>query len=86
MDGGVRRERRIQVDDATVVHDEQLFWSGITCGFCLPGTVARLVRSQDGLPIGVQIVARPHDDRTTIAVASLIEALNGGFSPPPGWE
>jgi Asp-tRNA(Asn)/Glu-tRNA(Gln) amidotransferase A subunit family amidase len=86
MDGGVRRERRIQVDDATVVHDEQLFWSGITCGFYLPGTVARLVRSQDGLPIGVQIVARPHDDRTTIAVASLIEALNGGFSPPPGWE
>jgi len=86
MDGGVRWKRHIQVGDATVAHDEQLLWSGITCGFYLPGTVAPLVRSQDGLPIGVQIVARPHDDRSTIAVASLTEALNGGFSPPPGRE
>jgi amidase len=83
---GVRWDRQIQVGDATVAHDEQLFWSGITCGFYLPSTVAPMVRSKDGLPIGVQIVARSHDDRTTIAVASLIEALNGGFVPPPGWE
>ena len=68
-----------------VAHDEQLFWSGITGGFYPPSTVAPIVRSRDDLPIGVQIVARPYEDRKTIAVASL-EALNGGFVPPPGWD
>jgi amidase len=86
VEGGVRWDRQIQVGDTTVAHDEQLFWSGITCGFYLPSTVAPMARSRNGSPIGVQIAARPHDDHTTIAVASLIEALNGGFVPPPGWE
>jgi amidase len=47
--------------------------------------VAPVARSRDGLPNGVQLVARPSSDRTTIAVAGLIEALQGGFVPPPGW-
>jgi amidase len=85
MEGGVRRDRRVQVGDLTVAHDELLFWSGVTCGFHLPSSVAPVARSRDGLPIGVQIVARPYGDRTTIAVAGLIEALHGGFVPPPGW-
>jgi amidase len=62
-----------------------LFWSG-TCGFYLPGTGTPIARSNQGLPIGVQIVDRPHADRTTIAVAGMIEDLNGGFCAPPGWE
>jgi hypothetical protein len=47
---------------------------------------APITRSQNGLPIRVQIVARSHGDRTTIAVAALIELLSGGFAPPPGWD
>ncbi|HYZ75032.1 MAG TPA: amidase [Chthoniobacterales bacterium] len=86
MEDGIRWDRQIQIDDVVVAHDEQLFWSGITCGFYLPSTVAPITRSKDGLPIGVQIVARSHGDRTTIAVAALIELLNGGFVPPPGWD
>jgi amidase len=85
MESGVRWDRQIRVGGAMVAHDEQLFWSGITCGFYLPSAVAPIVRSRDGLRIGVQIVARPYEDPQTIAVASL-EALNGGFVPPPGWE
>jgi amidase len=85
MEEGVRWERRVQVGDWSIAHDELLFWSGITCGFHLPSSVAPIARSKDGLPIGVQIVARPYGDRTTIAVAGLIEALHGGFVPPPGW-
>ncbi len=61
-------------------------YNDITCGLSLPSTVAPMAPSKDGLPIGVQIAARRHDDRTTtIAVAGLIEALNGGFVAP-GWE
>jgi amidase len=74
------------VGDLSIAHDELLFWSGITGGFHLPSSVAPIAQSKDGLPIGVQIVAQPYGDRTTIAVAGLIEALRGGFVPPPGWE
>ena len=40
-------------------------------------------RSDDGLPIGVQIVGGYLEDRTTIAFARLIEREFGGFTPPP---
>jgi amidase len=86
MEGGIRWDRQIQIDDVTVAHDEQLFWSGITGGFYLPSTVAPIERNKNGLPIGVQIVARSHGDRTTIGVAALIEFLSDGFAPPPGWD
>jgi hypothetical protein len=39
-----------------VAHDEQLFWSDIIGGFCLPSTVIPIAQREDGLPIGVQIV------------------------------
>jgi amidase len=86
MDSQPRWDRMVQVGDATVAHDELLFWSGISGGFDLPSTVMPIGRSSDGLPIGVQIVGRPFADNTTIAAAGLIAALRGGFVPPPGWE
>jgi amidase len=86
MDSQPRWDRVVQVGHTTVAHDELLFWSGISAGFGLPSSVAPIGRSTDGLPIGVQIVGRPFADNTTIGVAGLIEALRGGFVPPPGWE
>jgi len=71
-------------NECQVAHDELLFWSGVTCGSHLPSSVA-FARGSNGLPIGVQVVARPYGDRTTIAVAGLIEALQGDFVAPPGW-
>ena len=85
MEGGVRWDRQVQVGGCQVAHDELLFWSGVTCGFHLPSSVAPVARSREGLPIRVQVVARPFGDRTTIAVAGQIEALKGGFVAPPGW-
>jgi amidase len=86
MDSQPRWDRMVQVGHATVAHDELLFWSGISGGFGLPSSVMPIGRSTEGLPIGVQIVARPFADNMTIAVAGLIEALRGGFVPPSGWE
>ena len=37
-----------------------------------------------GLPVGIQIVGPYLEDRTTLAVARLVEELLGGFVPPPG--
>jgi Asp-tRNA(Asn)/Glu-tRNA(Gln) amidotransferase A subunit family amidase len=50
----------------------------------LPVTVAPIDRSQNGLPIGMQIIGPYLEDRTTIAFAEYIEREIGGFVPPPG--
>ena len=42
-------------------------------------------RTPDGLPVGVQVIAPLYHDRTAVAVAGHLEALLGGFVPPPGY-
>jgi len=48
-----------------------------------PGAVVRGGTSADGLPIGVQVVARPWRDDVALAAAGRIEASLGGWQPPP---
>jgi amidase len=79
-------ERRLDVDGVAMPFNDQLFWPGITCGYHLPATVAPAGLSSTGLPIGVQIVGRLHDDLTTIAVAGMLEQDFRPFTPPPGWD
>lgn len=50
-----------------------------------PAAVVRCGTSNDGLPIGVQIVARPWHDTTALAVAAHLEQVFGGWQPPPLW-
>lgn len=48
-----------------------------------PSAVVRCGTSKEGLPIGVQIVARPWQDATALAIAGRLEAVFGGWRPPP---
>jgi amidase len=48
-----------------------------------PAAVVRCGTSTQGLPVGVQIVARPWEDATALAVAGHLEAALGGWRPPP---
>jgi Asp-tRNA(Asn)/Glu-tRNA(Gln) amidotransferase A subunit family amidase len=48
-----------------------------------PGAVVPVGQSPEGLPIGVQIVARPWEDEAALAVAAKIEAACGGYRRPP---
>jgi amidase len=48
-----------------------------------PAAVVRCGTSKEGLPVGVQIVARPWEDATVLAVAGRLEAALGGWRPPP---
>ena len=66
--------------------NEMLFWPGIIGGYHLPASVAPLGLSREGLPFGVQIAGPLHGDRTTLAVAALLEKAWRGFTPPPGWD
>ena len=48
-----------------------------------PAAVVRCGTSDEGLPVGVQVVARPWQDETALAVAALLEKELGGWRPPP---
>lgn len=59
--------------------------SGYTQIYNLTGWPAAVVRagvSGDGLPIGVQIVAKPWRDDVALAVAAAVEAKTGGYRQP----
>ncbi len=48
-----------------------------------PAATVRCATSADGLPIGVQLVARPWRDDVALAAAVAVEQALGGWSPPP---
>ena len=47
-----------------------------------PGTVVRGGTSSDGLPIGVQVIARPWREDVSLALAALLESALGGWQNP----
>jgi amidase len=47
-----------------------------------PAAVIPVDQSPEGLPIGVQIVARPFEDETALGVAAVVDAAFG-YRPPP---
>lgn len=48
-----------------------------------PAAVVRCGTSKEELPIGVQVVARPWQDATALAVAAHLEKVFGGWRSPP---
>jgi amidase len=47
-----------------------------------PAAVVPVGRSPEGLPIGVQVVARPFEDEVALGVAAIVDAAFG-YRPPP---
>jgi amidase len=48
-----------------------------------PGVVVRGGITSEGLPVGVQILARPFREDVALAVAKAVEAASGGWQLPP---
>lgn len=48
-----------------------------------PSVVVRCGTTKDGLPIGVQVIAKPWHDATALAVAKQLESIMGGWQPSP---
>jgi amidase len=80
-----RRARRLQIDGADHIYDDQVVWASLATLTGLPAAVAPIGRSDAGLPIGVQIIGPFLEDRTPVHVAGLIERELGGFVPPPAF-
>src|SRR5271155_3397480 len=75
-------ERSWNIDGQTVEYLDA--WS-YTEWFNLLGTPAAAIpfgRSKEGLPIGVQIVARPWEEELVLAVAAELEAQGGAWQTP----
>jgi amidase len=77
--------RRIQVDGKAIPHADLGAWSALATLPGLPATAMPIGTSEEGLPIGVQIVGPFLEDRTTLAFADLAERAFGGFRAPPGF-
>lgn len=75
--------RRISVDGTEVPYADQTMWNSIATLAGLPATAMPIGHSDEGLPIGMQIIGPYLEDRTTIAFAELIEREVGGFVIPP---
>jgi amidase len=83
--------RRIKIDGKDHVYTDQLAWPGIATLPGLPATAIPLGlsgqgSSNQGLPVGVQIVGPWLEDRTPLKLAELIEREFGGFIPPPTFD
>jgi amidase len=76
--------RTVLVNGVPRVGTEAVVWAGFVGAAGLPATVAPVGLSDDGLPVGVQIVGPYLEDYTTIDFARLIADIIGGYNPPPG--
>lgn len=77
-------QRSIMVNGQPLPLTSQLFWAGHS-GLCgLPSTVAPIGPARDGLPVGVQIVARRYGDLTSLRFAQLLEDAGYAFQRPRG--
>jgi amidase len=82
---GERHERVIPVNGKMVSTIDQRFWAGYSCNFYLPSTVAPLGLSEEGLPLGVQIITREYGDYTALRFAEFLEKEWRSFVAPSGF-
>jgi amidase len=80
-----RLERTIDVGGQPRPYLDQIVWPTCVNMGGLPATAAPVGLTPRGLPVGAQVVARPGEDRTTIAVAGLLAEVTGGAGRPPGY-
>lgn len=76
-------QRFIDVDGDHRDYLEQIFWCGLANCSYLPATVIPTGLSDNGLPVGVQIMGPEFADLITLDVAEKLEACGFVYSPPP---
>lgn len=76
--------RRISVNGAESPYTDQLKWTSLASHLGLPATSAPVGLSDEGLPVGVQVVGPELADTTTIAFSRLMASVLGSYRLPPG--
>ncbi|MGL4243237.1 MAG: amidase family protein [Beijerinckiaceae bacterium] len=75
--------RTLDVDGEARPYLDFLHWASLAAGCDLPAATGPAGFTPEGMPRGVQIIAPMLEDRTAIAVAGMLQELQGGFRPPP---
>ena len=75
-------ERSWAIDGLTVEYLDAWRFTEWFNALGAPGAVVPVGSSPEGLPIGVQIVARPFEDETALGIAAVVDAAFG-YRPPP---
>ncbi|MFJ5368371.1 amidase [Bosea sp. CER48] len=75
--------RRLGVNGEPRPYLDFLLWASLATGADLPALSAPVMRSREGLPLGVQVIAPFGEDRTAIAVGAMLEEAGSGFVAPP---
>ena len=73
---------RVEVNGQSISIFRAFSYSQTYNVFGLPSVVVPVARTVGGLPIGVQVVGRPFEERTVLAAASVIENAFGGWTKP----
>lgn len=79
------QQRHLQVNGESRPYSNLLRWAGLTLNAGLPVTAVPAGLTLDGLPVGVQVASRYLGDRTSLAVARLLEGHHRAFTAPPGY-
>lgn len=83
---GTFESRKININGQSIPMIVNILWPCIAVAAELPATAAPVGLTEDGLPVGLQIIGARNEDRTTIAFAKGLSSLIGGFRIPPGYE
>jgi amidase len=75
-------ERRWTIEGQTVGYLDAIRHTQWFNVLAAPAAVVPVGRSPEGLPIGVQVVARPHQDEVALGIAAIVDAAFG-YRPPP---
>ena len=75
-------ERAWTIDGRSVEYLDAMRFTQWFNALACPAAVVPAGASPEGLPIGVQIVARPFEDEVALGVAAVVDAAFG-YRPPP---
>jgi amidase len=78
-------DRRLAAHDGPRIYGDLRFWISFATFAGLPATTAPIGFTSEGLPVGIQIIGPSLEDATPIDIASKLEEIHGGFSPPKGY-
>ena len=75
-------EREWMIDGSRVGYWDAMRYTQWFNLLALPVAVVPVGRSAEGLPIGVQVVGRPHEDELVFTVAGVLDRAFGYQAPP----
>ncbi len=81
-DASLFATRKVTVDGRARHYSDLFMWIAPATVLGLPATSAPVARTSEGLPVNVQIIGAPYEDRKTIQFAKLLSEMRGEVLAP----